>query len=397
MQHQIPADSLGLNGAQMAQAVSTCVHCGFCLAACPTYRVLGEEMDSPRGRIVLMKQVLEGTLTVEDATPYVDRCLGCLACETACPSGVKYRELLVPFRAHTEQTARTASQRAWHRALVATVESPALFRAAVQTGRFTRFLSGLLPAALRPMVQLLPGRLPPRDELPEVVLAVGARRARVALLAGCAQQVLRPSINRATLRVLSANGVEVVTPRAQRCCGALSLHNGLADRAAASAIHNAAVFPRDVDAIVTNAAGCGSAMKEQSFPVPVRDVAEFLDALDLRTPMALPEPAVVAYHDACHLAHGQGVRSAPRKLLAQVKGLTLVEIGDSDICCGSAGLYNIEQPDTAHELGRRKATTIRATGATLVASGNIGCITQLEAHLAGLPVQHTIEVLDSAI
>ena len=138
-------------------------------------------------------------------------------------------------------------------------------------------------------------------------------------------------------------------------------------------------------------------MKEQSFPVPVRDVAEFLDALDLRTPMELPEPAVVAYHDACHLAHGQGVRSAPRKLLAQVKGLTLVEIGDPDICCGSAGLYNIEQPDTAHELGRRKATTIRATGATLVASGNIGCITQLEAHLGGLPVQHTIEVLDSAI
>ena len=397
MQHQIPVGSLGVDGERMAQAVSACVHCGFCLAACPTYRVLGEEMDSPRGRIVLMKQVLEGTLTTQDAGPFVDRCLGCLACETACPSGVHYRDLLVPFRARASARARSASQRAWHYALVATVESPALFRAAVYAGRAGRAFSAVLPAAFRPMFRLLPDRVPPRVELPPLVPAEGARRARVALLAGCAQQVLRPSINRATLRVLSANGVEVVTPPAQRCCGALSLHSGLAARAAASASHNAAVFPRDVDAVVTNAAGCGSVMKDQPFAVPVRDVAEFLNALGIQRPMALRQPALVAYHDACHLAHGQNVRAAPRRLLEQVKGLTLVEIGDADICCGSAGLYNIEEPETANELGRRKAATIQATGATVVATGNIGCITQLETHLSEIPVQHTIEVLDSAI
>ncbi len=397
MQHQIPVDRLGPQGEGMARAVSTCVHCGFCLAACPTYRVLGEEMDSPRGRIVLMKQVLEGTLTTLEARPYIDRCLGCLSCETACPSGVQYRELLVPFRARIERAAQSASQRAWHRALVATVESPARFRAAVLAGRIARALSPLLPVPIRSMTRLIPHQLPPTETLPAHVPALGQRRARVALLAGCVQQVLRPSINRSTCRVLAANGVEVVIPPAQRCCGALSLHSGLPDRAAASAAHNAAVFPDDVDAIVTNTAGCGSAMKEQAFRAPVRDVAEFLDAVGVRTPLALPEPAVVAYHDACHLAHGQNVRAAPRRLLEQIGGVTLVEIADPDICCGSAGLYNIEQPDTADDLGRRKAATIRASTAALVATGNIGCLTQLEAHLAGIPVQHTIEVLDSAI
>jgi len=381
----------------MARAVSTCVHCGFCLAACPTYRVLGEEMDSPRGRIVLMKQALEGTLTTLEARPYIDRCLGCLSCETACPSGVRYRELVVPFRTVIRRDAQSASERLWRRTLVGTVESPARFRAAILAAQLARPLLRVLPVPLRSMALLLPRRLPPREKLPTHVPSQGARRARVALLAGCAQQVLRPSINRATVRVLTANGVEVVIPGAQQCCGALSLHSGLAERAAAAAAHNAKVFPVDVDAILTNAAGCGSAMKEQSFSAPVRDVVEFLDTLGVRTPMRLRKPAVVAYHDACHLAHGQEIRAAPRRLLEKITGLTLVDIGDADLCCGSAGLYNIEQPETAAELGRRKASAVRATAAEIVATGNIGCLTQLAAHLTGIPVQHTLEVLDSAI
>jgi glycolate oxidase iron-sulfur subunit len=397
MQHQIPTTSLGSHGEQMARAVSTCVHCGFCLSGCPTYRVLGEEMDSPRGRIVLMKQVLEGMLTPSDATPFVDRCLGCLACETACPSGVRYRELLVPYRSHTGRSSRSAYERAWHRALVATIESPSLFRRAMSIGRLVRNFARGLPSSLKPLIRLVPDRVPLADDLPALVQAQGGRRARVALLMGCAQRVLRPSINRSTLRVLAANGVEVVIPQEQRCCGALSLHSGLDDRASAAAAHNAKVFPRDVDAIVTNTAGCGSAMKEQSYPTTVRDVAEFLDALGIRAPMSLREPTSVAYHDACHLAHGQNIRAAPRRLLGSVTNLKVVEIADADICCGSAGLYNLEHPDTAQELGRRKADAIQRTGATVVATGNIGCITQLQAHLNEITVKHTVEVLDSAI
>src|SRR5262245_37587777 len=325
MQHQIPADSLGPPGDGMARAVSTCVHCGFCLSACPTYRVLGEEMDSPRGRIVLMKQVLEGTLAPRDARPYIDRCLGCLGCETACPSGVRYRDLVVPFRSLTGDDAHSAGARLWQRTLVATVESPGRFRAAIRAGQLVRGLSPLLPARLRSMLRLIPHRFARREKLPAHVPAQGERRARVALLAGCAQQVLRPSINRATVRALAANGVEVVIPPTQQCCGALSMHAGLTDRAAAAAAHNATVFPADVDAIVTTAAGCGSAMREQSFRAPVRDIAEFLDELGMRTSMALPNPTVVAYHDACHLSHGQNVRAAPRRLLRGIDRLALVE------------------------------------------------------------------------
>jgi glycolate oxidase iron-sulfur subunit len=279
--------------------------------------------------------------------------------------------------------------------LLSVLESPARFRAAQRAGRLARLASPLLPARLRGMLKLLPASLPAADPLPADVPALGQRRARVALLTGCVQCVLRPSINHATLRVLAANGVEVIVPRDQGCCGALALHSGFESRADALAAHNARIFPGDVDAIVTNAAGCGSAMKEYGYRAPVRDIAEFLDRLGLRTPPALARPATAAYHDACHLSHGQGIRTAPRTLLQQIPNLTVVEIGDDEMCCGSAGLYNLEHPDTAAELGRRTAAAISALRPDLVVSGNIGCLTQIETYLS-IPVRHTIEVLDWA-
>jgi glycolate oxidase iron-sulfur subunit len=404
MQHQIPISDLGSAGSGMSRAVTTCVHCGFCLAACPTYKVLGEEMDSPRGRIVLMKQALEGDLRDADVRPYVDRCLGCLACETACPSGVAYRELLVPFRARLEARGRSRHQRAFREALLTVLESPRLFRMAHAAARIGKLIARTLPAAVpartAALLALMPQSLPASPPLPAHTPATGTGRARVALLAGCVQQALRPSINLATIRVLAANGVDVLVPRDQRCCGALAEHTGFDERAARLAAANRHAFPRDVDAVVTNAAGCGSAMKDGAgggrYPAPVMDVTEFLEALGMQTPLALATPTRLAYHDACHLAHGQGIRSAPRRLLERVGNLAVVEIDDAEQCCGSAGLYNLEHPATAAELGRRKAAAIRATGAQLVAAGNIGCIAQIEAHL-DIPVQHTIEVLESAL
>jgi len=398
----------------MARAVETCVHCGFCLPACPTYRVLGEEMDSPRGRIVLMKGVLEGDLALGDALPHIDRCLGCLACVTACPSGVKYGELLVPFRAEAEQTGRSLLERLRRGFLLRTLESPALFRISARLGRMVRPGATLLPPSMRTMLALLPDRLPAAAPLPAIVPATGPRRARVALLAGCVQQVLDPDINHATLRVLAANGVEVVVPPWQGCCGALALHAGDARRARARAATLLGAFPEDVDAVVTNAAGCGSAMKEygdvfrgnsredegRRFSARVRDVAEFLHDLGVVRPPRLPEPLTVAYHDACHLAHAQGIRTAPRALLAAVSNLQVVEIPDGEICCGSAGLYNVEHPATAQDLGARKAQAIRSTGAQAVAAGNIGCLVQISTHLdrsgAAVPVLHTMQLLDRA-
>jgi glycolate dehydrogenase iron-sulfur subunit len=382
----------------MARAVTTCVHCGFCLAACPTYRVLGEEMDSPRGRIVLMKQALEGELAIDQTLPFIDRCLGCLACEGACPSGVRYRELLVPFRARAEETARRSGQRAERRLLLSVLESPELFRLALAAGRVARRFRSLLPPSLRPMLGLLPPSAPAADPPRPLTRAIGTRRARVALLAGCVQRVLRPSINAAAVRVLAANGVEVVVPRDQGCCGALARHVGFASHADALASHSVEAFPSDVDAILTTAAGCGSAMKEDRYNAPVADVSEFLDRIGVTTSFALAQLTTIAYHDACHLGHAQGVRAAPRRLLAAIGNARIAELDDNEMCCGSAGLYNIEQPQTAAELGRRKAEAIRRTGAQWVATGNIGCVTQIASHLGSdVEVRHTVEVLDSAL
>lgn len=415
MFHAIPVDTLGPQGEAMARAVEACVHCGFCLATCPTYRVLGEEMDSPRGRIFLMKEVLEGQMATAEALPYIDRCLGCMACVTSCPSGVEYGELLTPFRARAEVERRRAPIHKTVRTLVKeTLPYPDRFRLAVQSGRVGRWMRSFLPDEIGAMLEVLPDDLPAAQPLPELYPAQGKRRARVALLAGCVQQVLAPQINWATLRVLAHNGVETVIPRGQGCCGSLSLHIGEAAQARDLARRNLAAFPTDVDAIITNAAGCGSGMHEygllfageeevaqaETFENRVRDISLFLDELGIDAPPPLAQPLTAAYHDACHLAHAQRITAPPRRLLAQIANLRIVEIADGELCCGSAGTYNLEQPDVARALGEMKARTILATGAQAVIMGNIGCMNQIDKHLdllgRPLPLWHTIEVLDWA-
>jgi glycolate oxidase iron-sulfur subunit len=416
MQHAIPVAALGPQGEAMADPIGSCVHCGFCLPTCPTYVTLGEEMDSPRGRIFLMKEVLEGQLELEAALPFIDNCLGCQACQTACPSGVNYGELITPFRAYAEERReREPLDRAQRELVLRTLPYPRRFRLAARLGRLGRPLAGILPESMASMLRLLPDRVPRAQPLPAVFPAEGERRARVALLAGCAQQVLAPDINWATLRVLARNGVETVIPRQQGCCGALAMHTGAAERAKPQARRNIAAFPADVDAVITNAAGCGSGMREygllfkgepeeeaaQELADRTLDVTTFLDGLGLRAlPPVLEEPIPVAYHDACHLAHAQGVRSAPRALLQASGAVRLVEPAEWELCCGSAGTYNVERPAIAAQLGERKARNLIATGAELIATGNIGCLTQVRQHLAALdhdvPVLHTLQVLDRA-
>lgn len=417
MQHRIPLADLGPHGADMATAVSACVHCGFCLPACPTYRLLGEEMDSPRGRIFLMKDVLEGALPLESAAPYIDRCLGCVACVPACPSGVPYGDLLMAFRSHTSaQRQRSVQERATRLLISQTLSYPDRFRRAISAGKLGKRLGSRLPSQVAAMVELIPSELPkaPPPPLGRVIPAQGVRRARVALLVGCVQQVLAPDINWATLRVLSHNGIEVEIPAGQGCCGALALHVGELAQAQDLARTILKTFPRDVDAIITDAAGCGSGIKdygllfrgeaEEAIATEVaglvRDASAFLAELGWLTPPPLPEPMVMAYHDPCHLAHAQGVREAPRRLLSSIPNLTLAEIEESDLCCGSAGAYNIEQPELATRLGQRKAQRVLASGAQALATGNIGCLTQIQKHLqaAGkpLPLYHTMQVLDWA-
>jgi len=422
MLHKIPTETLGPLGATMTHAVETCVHCGFCLAACPTYRELGQEMDTPRGRIVLMKEVLEGTLPLAAAQPHVDRCLGCLACEPACPSGVPYRDLISPFRAlmHSRMP-RSLGERLRRLIAAQTIPFPGRFRLAAwmggigRRGVIGRMVRALIPSTLRPMLDLVPDQIPPAQDWPVFTPARGERRARVALLAGCAQRVLDPDINTATIEVLVRNGVEVVVPASQGCCGGLAWHTGDLEAARAFARRNLDAFPSDVDAILTNAAGCGSAMHEyhlvlrgtpdearaEVFRQRVQDVSAFLQRLGLREfPAAGPRPLKIAYHDACHLANAQGIRREPRALLRTIPNIEICELIDAQICCGSAGTYNLDQPEIAGSLGEKKAGAVVATGAEVVASGNIGCLTQLRFHLAKLgssiQVRHTMQVLRDA-
>ncbi len=418
MQHSIKAENYGPLGEPMARAVQACVHCGFCLAACPTYQEFGQEMDSPRGRIVLMKQVLENELPWAAAQPHIDRCLGCLACEPACPSGVPYRDLISPFRAVAEAEKnfpRTPGEKLRRWLAAKTIPFPARFRLALAGAKLGRALGPLVPRVLRPMLELAPAAVPASVRLPAATPARGERRARVALLAGCAQQVLDPDINVATIEVLARNGVEVVVPESQGCCGGLAWHTGDLAAAREFARRNLAAFPADVDAILTNAAGCGSAMHEyhlilrgtadearaDAMRKKVMDVSVFLARLGWReTPRGNGRTLRVAYHDACHLANAQGVRDEPRKLLRTIPGLELGELPNAHLCCGSAGTYNLDQPETAASLGAQKAKAVAATGAEVVASGNIGCLTQLRSQLAKLnsPVQvrHTMQVLRDA-
>lgn len=418
MLHNIESKDLGPRGEAMADAVGTCVHCGFCLPACPTYQELESEMDSPRGRITLMKSVLEGSLSVEEAEPHVDRCLGCLACVTHCPSGVEYGELLSGYRSHTREdkkSRRGIGTKLRDTLVGLTLPHAKRFRWAMKAGIAFRPLQPLVPTALRPMLGLLPESVPKAESLPSLTKAIGEKRGRVALLAGCAQQVLAPDINMAAIRVLSQNGIEVVVPPKQGCCGALSWHSGEGEVAAKFAADLIKTIGKDVDFLVTTAAGCGSAIseyplllagsefEEQGRALKDRtvDVSVYLARIGIRE--EIPEatkPLKVAYHDACHLAHAQNVRSEPRELLSMIPGVELTDLADTDTCCGSAGTYNIEQPEIANQLGSRKASHVVNSGCDMVATGNIGCLVQLTKHLGDsdfqVPVLHTVQVLDRA-
>jgi glycolate oxidase iron-sulfur subunit len=419
MQHAIPidqwVDQIGPQAQSMATAVETCVHCGFCLSTCPTYQVLGEEMDSPRGRILLMKHALEGELSFQDTLPFIDHCLGCLACVTACPSGVLYGELVTPYKNIAHRQARRSLMGSVQGIVVKqTLPYPSRFRAAATLGKAARPFRKMVPAELQPMLGLLPESLPPARPLPALVPAQGVRRARVALLAGCVQQVLAPEINWATLRVLARNGVEVVVPPEQACCGAVLVHNGDVEGARRLARQNLRAFHDGFDAVVANAAGCGFELKEygrlfeglpeqdeaQELAKKAVDVSVFLADLGIEAPPPWPEPVKIAYHDACHLAHAQGVTEPPRQLLGSIPNVTVVPVAQAEFCCGSAGTYNIDQPELAGELGRRKVEALINSGGDIVALGNIACLVQIQTHLRklgkDLPVYHTLQVLDMA-
>jgi glycolate oxidase iron-sulfur subunit len=393
-----------------------CVHCGLCLQACPTYIELGTEMDSPRGRIYLMKGLEEGVVPMTpDIARHLDLCLGCRACETACPSGVHYGQLIESARSFVEeQHRRPLFDRIRRRMITLLFPRPQLLRTLLMPLRLLE-LMGVLDAVRRvsSVAAILP-RLRWWGPLPPVVSADGTEKQRVGLVAGCVAQVLFAETNRATARVLARNGCSVFTPARQTCCGALYLHAGARGEALECARRNIDAFPSELSAILVNAAGCGAILKEygtlladdpayaaraQAFSAKVRDITEFLAAL----PVTPPRGALhmrVTYHDACHLAHGQGVRDAPRQLLQQIPGLELVELAESDTCCGSAGSYNLTEPEMARRLGDRKAANIRGTTATCVAAANPGCVMQIQTSLrrAGIEatVLHPVELLDRA-
>ena len=411
MHHTLKTDELGPRGAAMAQAIQSCVHCGFCLPTCPTYRLIGEERDSPRGRIVLMREVLQGTVPMDTARPHLDACLGCLSCETACPSGVQYRELISPFRDWArEHESASFLVRVRRAALLAVLPHRGRFAFFARLGAVFKPLRRLLPKSLQAPLALLPDNLPPSPKLETFYPAEGKRRAKVALLAGCAQQVIAPEINAATIRLLQRQGVDVHVPPKQGCCGALGWHLGQGEMARQQAIRNLEAFdPSGFDAIISNAAGCGSALHEyplilagtdhvakaRQFSAKVKDLSEFLVGLPFLPPSKAAVPVKIVVQDACHLLHGQRVQSAPRKLLRAIPGVELVESADPDICCGSAGTYNVDHPELASQLGQQKAKNLTSTGATLAVTGNIGCQTQLRAHLPpDFPIQHLAVVLD---
>jgi glycolate oxidase iron-sulfur subunit len=404
------------------ELISDCVHCGFCLPTCPTYLLWGEEMDSPRGRIYLMKQVVEGAAIDDTVVRHIDACLGCMSCVTACPSGVQYDALIEATRGTVESAAhRSRADKRVRRLIFATFPYPRRLRALRKPLRvYQRLgLQGIveprLPKTLRAMEELLP-ELGRRERIPELTPAAGTPRARVGMLLGCVQREFFPGVNAATVRVLAAEGCEVVVPKSQQCCGALSLHSGRESEAVARAKKLIATFERyDVDYVVINAAGCGSSMKDYgrvladdsewagraaAFSAKCRDVSELIAELGPAAPRN-PLPEVVAYHDACHLSHAQGVRSQPRSLLAGIPQLQIREIAEADICCGSAGVYNLLQPDAARELGDRKAANIVATGARVLITANPGCLMQVRSALRRrgetIELRHTVEVLDASI
>ncbi|MFO1056014.1 MAG: glycolate oxidase subunit GlcF [Dongiaceae bacterium] len=405
------------DNAASEKILRACVHCGFCTATCPTYVLLGDELDSPRGRIYLIKDMLEND---KPASPrvvtHIDRCLSCLSCMTTCPSAVHYMHLVDHARRHIEETYRRPwAERRLRGLLAAVLPRPALFRFALLGARLARPVRRWLPGRLATLVEM--ARRPPAPpapvEGPQVIPAEGPRRARVALLTGCVQPVLQPEINEATVRLLARHGVEVVIARGAGCCGALTHHLGREAPALAMARANIAAWTREIegeglDAIVVNASGCGTHVKDYGFLLRsdprwadkaarvaglARDVTEFMAGLGLARPVAGGGLAV-AYHSACSMQHGQRIRTEPKALLAAA-GFAVRDVPEGHLCCGSAGTYNLLQPDIAGRLRDRKVANIESVRPDVVATGNIGCITQIGAG-TGLPVLHTVELLDWA-
>jgi glycolate oxidase iron-sulfur subunit len=392
-----------------------CVHCGFCTATCPTYVLLGDENDSPRGRIYLIKDMLERDRPAPPRVArHIDRCLSCLSCMTTCPSGVDYMHLVDRARAYVEATlVRPWPERALRRLLAFLVPRPGLFRLALRAGRLARPFRPLLPGRLKGMVDQAPARLPAPSaaDRPQVFPAEGGRRMRVALMTGCAQRALRPAINEATVRLLTRHGCEVVVAAGAGCCGAVVHHMGREAEALAFARANVAAWDRlradGLDAVVVNASGCGTTVKDYGHMLAqdaawagparriaalARDVSEVVRDLGLRP--AAGARSAVAYHTACSLQHGQRLKEEPKALLRQA-GFEVRDIAESHLCCGAAGTYAILQPELSARLRARKAAALEAAGAAVVATGNIGCLHHLQG-ATRLPVVHTVELLDWA-
>lgn len=404
-----------------------CVHCGLCTASCPTYVELGNENDSPRGRIYLMRAVTDGRLGMTpEVRRHLELCLDCRACETACPSGVQYGRLIEPFRVAMEQDDGAAKSHDWfHRWILFWLfPEPQRMRAALAPARLaqrlrldriaeTLGLFNLLPPRLRQLARMLPPMGKPEPDFPEMLPAIGQRRARVALFTGCVGDAVFRSTNWATARVLQENGCEVIIPKSQACCGAIHYHAGSSQPAREYADQNVAAFDVDsVDAVILNVAGCGSMLKDYEhhwdddkkadrgkFAAKVKDVHEFLDELGLIPPQGALN-ITATYHDACHLAHAQRIREAPRNLLSQIPGVRLIELAESDLCCGAAGTYNLTEPEMAGRLARRKLKNIVDTGARVVATANAGCLLQIarEARTQGerLAIVHPMDLLDKS-
>lgn len=415
--------------------IDACVHCGFCLSTCPSYRVIGKETDSPRGRIYLMDAINEGKIPLSDASAqHFDTCLGCLACVTTCPSGVQYDKLIAATRPQVErQHQRSLTEKLLRQLIFAIFPYPKRLRALLaplaiyqklglqKLMRSTGLLDRLLPNQLAAMESVLPAISPQafRDSLPQVVSAQGEQRYRVGMILGCVQRAFLPHVNDATVRVLTANGCEVVIPPTQGCCAALTHHQGQEAQTQELARHTIDTFAdTNVDAVIINASGCGHTLKEyghilqddpkyaeaaKRFASKVKDVQEFLDAVGLTAKLSplQDEPLSVVYQDACHMLHGQKISLEPRRLLKQIPGIQLREPVDAALCCGSAGVYNILQPEVANELGQMKVQNLVNTKASLIASANVGCTIQIRKHLQlrsqEVPVMHPMELLDYSI
>ena len=415
--HFTPSQLSDPDNAESEAILRKCVHCGFCHATCPTYVLLGDELDSPRGRIYQIQNMLEsGAPPTAETVKHVDRCLSCLSCMSTCPSGVNYMHLVDHARAYIEQTHRRPLPERALRSLLSTVLTrPWLFRASSRLAAAFAWAAPLAPGRLKGLMQLAPSRLPPLGPAsrPGAFAPAKDRRMRVAMLSGCIQPSLAPQIDEATVRLLNRHGVEVVIAPGGGCCGALPHHLGKTSRAHDLARSQIEAWTREIetgglDAIVITASGCGTTVKDYGFmfrddPVWAEkaaavsrlalDVTELLDRIDLAPP-TVPTGLTVAYHSACSLQHGQSVKSAPQRLLARA-GFQVVEPREAHLCCGSAGTYNMLQPTIAGQLRDRKVSNLQATGADVIAAGNIGCLTQVGS-AAQLPVVHTVELLDWA-